>query len=312
MVKASSPEKRDIPKDIDEIEDENDDQEKTEEAGEEPQDFEVERVDGHRYDGKVLKFYLKWDGYDEEDNTWEREDSCACLSLIEDYWDGYLASGGKKTDKEGYWDHKPVPTGPVVAKRGVSVTKSPSASTATATGSSLSSSKKAVPIKVESTKRAVQQEPLLPDLDPLDNEEEEEEVPKKKQPKAKSSTATSLASSLKKKDRDGDIEMTSAPAKKQKVSKAAEKDRYESEEPENTTAALGPEAKNTWEPPVEWSSWENEVDEIMNVERNNAKMRVYIRWNNGHETRHDIDQAHKHCPLKLINFYESHLKFTQA
>ena len=92
--------------------------------------------------------------------------------------------------------------------------------------------------------------------------------------------------------------MTSAPAKKQKIVKALDN---AEEEPENE-----------WEPPSEWTSWENEVDEIMNVERNNSKMWVYIRWNNSHETSHDIEAAHRYCPLKLIAFYESHLKFTQA
>ena len=296
MVKEASPEKsktgKNPVKEVDEILDDEDDLDGDEEV------YEVERVVGHKYgpsedDPKVtsLKYFLKWQGYGNEENTWEEENSCSCHALIASYWERYLGAGGKKTDKHGKDPSEPS------AKRGGNITKKTQSKKTPSKAVSSSSSRHAEPA------------PLLPELTPLEDEPAEE-----------AGNVIRGASSLKKKDRDGDHEMASAPVKKQKVADIIKREvdtnelevdtnelEVDTNEPEDDEEAL-----SEWTPPKEWTSWEDKVKEIQNVERSNKQMKVHLLWKNGHETTHPIAAAHQHCPLKLIMFYESHLKFTQV
>ncbi|GJJ70859.1 hypothetical protein EMPS_03209 [Entomortierella parvispora] len=282
MVKEASPEKsknRKEPMDeVDELFDDEDDLEGDEEV------YEVERVVGHKYgpsqdDPKVttLKYFLKWQGYGDEENTWEEENSCSCHALIASYWERYLGAGGKKTDKQGKDPSE------ASAKRGANIAKKTVSKKIPTKASSTSSSKHTEPA------------PLLPQLTPLEDEQDEEERGE-----------ITAASSHKNKDRDGDYEMASAPAKKQKL---ADKIKREVDIDELEVDEATP---FEWTPPKEWTSWEDKVEEIQNVERSNKQMKVHLLWKNGHETTHPITAAHQYCPLKLIMFYESHLKFTQV
>ncbi|KAF9583747.1 Chromobox protein 1 [Lunasporangiospora selenospora] len=120
------------------------------------------------------------------------------------------------------------------------------------------------------------QEPLLPKVLPMD-----ETVPSTKRASKETDTAT---------------------AKKQKSGRQRE------DSDEEMSAPL----VSSWTPPKAWTSWEEHVDHVSTVERSNKRMKVHLAWKNGHDTEHPIEDAHTKCPLKLIQFYESHLKFTQA
>lgn len=61
----------------------NDDDEEEEEGEEET--YTVEAIRGHRTRYGVLQFHIKWEGYDEGDNTWEDYDHCDCPELIRQY-----------------------------------------------------------------------------------------------------------------------------------------------------------------------------------------------------------------------------------
>ncbi|KAI8360053.1 hypothetical protein B0O80DRAFT_367316, partial [Mortierella sp. GBAus27b] len=63
--------------------------------------YEVERVVGHKRERGVLSYHLKWKGYPDSDNTWERDKSVFCKDLVEAYWERYLADGGSKADARG-------------------------------------------------------------------------------------------------------------------------------------------------------------------------------------------------------------------
>lgn len=309
VVKEISPESP--AQEVDEIEDEDD--------NDDEEVYEVERVVGHKHgpsDGNpkvhVLKYLLQWKGYSEEDNTWEEEESCSCHALIAAYWDRYEANGGKRSDKQGR-DKAKEKVG--IAKKGVLVGKPSSASSSAVAAAAKRSPTKATTkaattsnhsSNADNNKRTSSSKsaPLLPDLDSLDDNDEDGEEEEELQTKA--------SSPHKKKNRDGDVEMTTTPAKRQKVAKSQEIVEEEVEEEEVKEEEEKESRKTRWSPPEEWTTWEEKIDQIHNIERNNAVMKVHIGWKNGKETVHLIHEAHKKCPQQLIRFYESHLKFIQA
>ncbi|KAI7817882.1 chromobox protein, partial [Gamsiella multidivaricata] len=63
--------------------------------------YEVEKVVGHKRDRGVLSYHLKWKGYSDADNTWEREKSVFCKDLVAEYWDEWERAGGRRTDIRG-------------------------------------------------------------------------------------------------------------------------------------------------------------------------------------------------------------------
>lgn len=75
-------------------------------VSEDPDAYEVERIVDHRTDYKGRrKFLLKWKGYDDSDNTWEKEEDLNCPELIEKYMKNLetlqnnLQGSGKMRDK---------------------------------------------------------------------------------------------------------------------------------------------------------------------------------------------------------------------
>lgn len=50
------------------------------------QEFEVERIDDHKVNGKTTMFYVKWKGYSAEENTWEPKSNMAhAADLLQEY-----------------------------------------------------------------------------------------------------------------------------------------------------------------------------------------------------------------------------------
>jgi len=55
--------------------------------------------------------------------------------------------------------------------------------------------------------------------------------------------------------------------------------------------------------------WEPDVEKIMSVRKNRKNsLLVRILWTNGQTTEETTDDVHVKAPLKLIKYYENHLK----
>ncbi|TPX71439.1 hypothetical protein SpCBS45565_g01018 [Spizellomyces sp. 'palustris'] len=68
-----------------------------EESDEEPETYEVERIDGYRCLRGVEQYRIKWEGYPEEDNTWEPVENIHATDLIQEYWKSQANQGLTKT-----------------------------------------------------------------------------------------------------------------------------------------------------------------------------------------------------------------------
>ncbi|KAF9164308.1 hypothetical protein BGX20_000985 [Mortierella sp. AD010] len=236
----------------------------TEEDGSDDGDdvFEVERVVGHMRDSVLgLRYQLKWKGYSDNENTYEPEASVFCHGLVNEYWERYLAAGGKKSDQEGH-DPKPQPV----------------------------------------KRKAAAQQGLMPDLDLVLNKSPSKATTKNVNLESRS---TSNDSSMSKTTNKGigqrrEDGKDTAPSKRQKISNSSDNE------------------PTTWSPPASWESWESHINRVEAVEQRRSEngtekesLIIHILWLDGKQTEVSSKVAHKKCPVKLLEFYESHLLFQE-
>ncbi|KAI9794615.1 MAG: hypothetical protein M1816_004502 [Peltula sp. TS41687] len=67
---------------------------------------------------------------------------------------------------------------------------------------------------------------------------------------------------------------------------------------------------DTWKPPS--GTWEDDIQAIDTVEMDEGGLFVYLHWNNGRKSRHPMEKIYKHCPQKMLKFYEQHLQFREG
>ncbi|KAF9166998.1 hypothetical protein BGX21_010607 [Mortierella sp. AD011] len=285
-----------------------DEEDALEDEGEE---YEVEKVVGHKRERGVLSFLLKWQGYDDADNTWETSDNLSCEELINEYWERYEKAGGKKSDLKGS-DSKPQ-----IPKRGSSSTKSTASPSKQSTSAKQSSPAKQSTTTKQST--PVKQPTTAKQQTATKQQTSSKAVVQKQETPTKSS-----ASATSKKNVRDDSSSMGSPAKKQKVNTSTHGTAYPTSEAEDDFVSAQDEtgsgdddegwesANGGWMPPKSWTSWDEHLDHVQTVERTKRSMIIHLKWKNGKDTEHPIEEAHVKCPQTLIRFYESHLKFTQA
>ncbi|KAF9970503.1 hypothetical protein BGZ73_006790 [Actinomortierella ambigua] len=111
--------------------------------------------------------------------------------------------------------------------------------------------------------------------------------------------------------RSGNATSTTTSSSRRKE-KASQEEISPNKRQKTSAATPSVPAKSSWTPPSSWTSWENEVLEVKDVERKNNSLVVHLAWKNGHESIHDKEEIHHKCPRKLLKFYEDHLKFREA
>ncbi|KAF9195949.1 hypothetical protein BGZ49_002927 [Haplosporangium sp. Z 27] len=245
--------------------------------------YEVERVVGHMNDPVLgLRYQLKWKGYSDSENTYEPEASVFCHGLVSEYWARYLGAGGKKTDQEG---HDPKPQTP---------------------------------------KRKALQQGLMPDLDSVFN---------KSSSKTITSTSTSASTNTKSTHQDirsgssssgsgnnnnNNSDLTSSKASTKGSGHRREENKDSTQYKRQKLASFSDDEVDNWSPPLSWETWDSHIERVDAVEHRRSKVEstdkqliVHIVWKDGKRTEVSSKVAHKKCPQKLLDFYESHLLFQE-
>jgi chromobox protein 1 len=60
------------------------------------------------------------------------------------------------------------------------------------------------------------------------------------------------------------------------------------------------------------TNWEEELDFVKTIERvdgSSTRLRVWLIWKNGEKTIASNEEVRLKCPQKLLDFYESRVKF---
>ncbi|KAF9286980.1 hypothetical protein BGZ68_002360 [Mortierella alpina] len=145
------------------------------------------------------------------------------------------------------------------------------------------------------SRRISSQEPLLPDLSTVIA-------------RASTPAATTVSSQHRSQSREESREL--GPSKRQRRS---------SHSSSVDTAGADADSGRLWKPPVTWDLWEDHVELVTAIERRSAQagsdkptLAVHLRWTNGKETEHTTSEVRRRCPQKLLDYYESNLRFIQG
>ncbi|GAA5823663.1 hypothetical protein JCM10212_007090 [Sporobolomyces blumeae] len=271
-------------------------------------EYVIEKIKAHKRRGTSLKYEIKWQGYDEEANTWEPEAGVKdCKEVLEEYWSSlprddqlerYHSStkeykkllkqieGGAGSDDD---DKKPKSRSSPKKKKVVKVTA--------AKGKGSEKKRRASDVVDESAD------------DDDDDEEEEAEKPVKKN----GSTKKKVAKRPKKEKVEAEAESEAE----------VEKDGEEGEEQEDAMDGY-PAGEN---PEIEWrkvtmdqsaGSWEDLLSEVRTVEQASdadKSLQMLCVWKKCDEEDRPLESwvpatiVRITAPQRMIDFYESNLKF---
>ncbi|PVH93981.1 hypothetical protein DM02DRAFT_618930 [Periconia macrospinosa] len=110
------------------------------------------------------------------------------------------------------------------------------------------------------------------------------------------------------------------PAASTKAGGAKRKERKSNAAESETSTPAAPNKRikqeKPWEPPA--GSWESDVNYVDTVEETpdptSGKLvrYAYLVWQNGKKTQHPLNHVYTKCPHKMLEYYESHLVFSQG
>ncbi|THC90604.1 hypothetical protein EYZ11_009936 [Aspergillus tanneri] len=98
-------------------------------------------------------------------------------------------------------------------------------------------------------------------------------------------------------------------AAKQTLEKAEPKKRRKSRADQDTEGAAKKEKEEA--DGVEWmpksKNWENEVEHVDTIMREQGSLIAFLQWTNGKKSKVSIETCYEKCPKKMLKFYEQHL-----
>ncbi|RIB29878.1 hypothetical protein C2G38_2238627, partial [Gigaspora rosea] len=221
----------------------------------EDDEYVVEKIAGHRFnnDGE-LEYFIKWDGWEEKDNTWELSTHVFAEKLINEYWKALSVKKPFNSEPQ-----KPM----------------------NSTKQDLSSNDLDVEVRKRSKKRK-------PKTVILSSDEEHSNKSKKTSQNVKKSPRATLSQSKESSENNEPKENEKPKNKKKK------------EKQPNVEA-------NDIEPGTS-SDWERDIGDIESVELKDEKLVVFIAWNSGMRSMHQVEEVNKKAPQKMLSFYQHHLK----
>ncbi|KAG9289686.1 hypothetical protein G9A89_014421 [Geosiphon pyriformis] len=298
--------------------------------------YTVEAICDHRAKRGVLEYLIKWEGFPEDQNTWEKRDNLFCESLIQQYWD---QKEQDVNDKER-WRKLPEKTKALMTPRrnqSTTPTSATSRKSPRSTKSEIRSKYKASTSKRSHKLRSNESQAksrnyrksLTPDRDSAttnDHEDDDEgssksvdDQPSKISDKRKSVTpdrngVPDDSSSLIESYQSG---MDEHPVKRRQLRKSVSPPRNGiTDDTSNTfissasTAQLKHSDKTSTDSdtlgerfnPAEISgSWEGLIKEVQTVQVNDqGTLVLYLLWNNGRTTCHPNKLVNVKCPQKVL------------
>eukprot|EP00742_Colponemidia_sp_Colp-10_P003423 GILJ01003644.1.p1 GENE.GILJ01003644.1~~GILJ01003644.1.p1 ORF type:complete len:438 (+),score=90.33 GILJ01003644.1:50-1363(+) len=251
--------------------------------------------------GKKTWFYLiKWEGYPEEQNTWERESNLHCKDMLKDFLAKEQSNAGKAKVEQGKRRTKTTPRKTATPKTAEKETKSTRKKAADA---------EATPLK-RKTRSATVEEPA---------EKKERKAPAVRSAGRNSlppATPSPLAAAKKAAKRSRDTPKADAESTTKKARTAPLRSEYDGAK----TLSANLNQNYTHLDPTLIGSFDN-GDTAVSV--NGAKtdddhLYLLVKWHkradnfqpNNTWVLHKV--CHKRCPQAVIDFYESRLKFDSS
>lgn len=241
------------------------------EEEEEEEEYEIEKIVGHRlYKGKVVKYEIKWKGYDEKDNTME-----AANRMHDDVYELCRV----------YWDTHPEITRPSNAP--------PPAEDNNDGG--------------DSSNEDEEENSTQPNMKSI-KREEEDEVDLKRAHDSDEEMEEEAEEEQEEQEEEEEVEVEETVEEKQEPPRKKAKFDYTHVPPYMIEKGFAfsksfPQANTNWTTAMK----KFHAIQLSPIDKN-IKL-AFIEWKNGQRTIHHLKECHQKCPSALIQYYEERLRF---
>ncbi|KZP01897.1 hypothetical protein CALVIDRAFT_21070 [Calocera viscosa TUFC12733] len=239
-------------------------------------------------------YFVSWKGYPAEENSWvSQEDAGNAMELIEEYWK-------TRPKKEAAKPSSNKKRGSVVSKRESSVKRESTVGRGRKSVTRIASDDSDIEVVEKGLEKARKSSVV------------------KSRARVNSPKTSRTADSVNEEASDDDI--IREPVKKAKTNgksssrgKTIKEEKDEESDTHAGTAVDGDDEYPTLpdlEAYMHQLDWEQLIEHVDTVEMEaDGTLRAYVTLDNGKKASHDMSVVRQRCPQKLINFYESHLRW---